>query len=298
MGNIADMVAGPASEVAPPPSVGPDRSWLTWPEAAALVGCPVPTVEYYARTGRIERRPQRRGREPSLSRASVEEFAAWWRTESARRREAQDRRAQDRERRAAEQSGPPEPAGWVDTATAAQMLGCSESHVPWLARHGRIDGRKVAGRWWYAEASVRAHIDERSQWMSEVDAARLVGVSTRTIQAAVRDGRIDQRKVHRTQASLSLDSVLRFAEKRWAQAHRKQQARDRREAERRDRLGPPQDAHQWVTTAAAAELLGVRETQVRRLAAQGWFVSDKRGHRRWYRRDQVERIARALDASR
>lgn len=174
------------------------------------------------------------------------------------------------------------------------MLGCSQSHVPWLARHGRIDGRKVAGRWWYFEASVRAHIDEQSRWMSEVDAARLVGVSTRTVQAAVRDGRVDQRKVHRTQASLSLDSVLRFAEERWAQEHRKQQERDRREAERRDRQGPPRDGSPWVTTAAAADLLGVRPTQVRRLAAQGWFASEKRGQRRWYRRVHVERIARAL----
>jgi hypothetical protein len=31
--------------------------WITWEQAAAIVGCPVPTIDYNARVGRIETHP-------------------------------------------------------------------------------------------------------------------------------------------------------------------------------------------------------------------------------------------------
>jgi hypothetical protein len=46
-----------------------------------MVGCPVPTIDWYARNGNIRKRPPR-GARPSLSRSSVEEFAGWWRQAS------------------------------------------------------------------------------------------------------------------------------------------------------------------------------------------------------------------------
>lgn len=46
--------------------------WMTWPQAAQFVGCPVSTIETYVRAGRIHRRADRR--QPSLKRESVEEF--------------------------------------------------------------------------------------------------------------------------------------------------------------------------------------------------------------------------------
>ena len=51
--------------------------WLSWPDAAELVGGPVSTIEWYTRQGRIEHRAAR-GQRPSLKRESVEEFAVWW----------------------------------------------------------------------------------------------------------------------------------------------------------------------------------------------------------------------------
>jgi hypothetical protein len=46
------------------PSVvsGAAGEWITWPEAAAIVGCPVPTIEHYAREGQIIKRPRRGAR--------------------------------------------------------------------------------------------------------------------------------------------------------------------------------------------------------------------------------------------
>jgi hypothetical protein len=287
------MVARPAPSTAAADHQLRAATWVTWSEAAVIAGCPETTIEHYARTGRIQRRT---GRTPSLSGASVERFAAWWHDETARRRQRAEARARKVARSAP--AGPPEPDGWVDTATAARMLGCSESHLPWLARNGRFEGRKVGGKWWYLAEGVRAHIDERNAWISEVGAAQLVGCDPRTIQKAVKNGTIEQRRVHRTQPSLALHSVLQFAEHRWAKTHQEQLERRRRETERRRLQGPPLDGNAWLTTAAAAALLGVGQTQVRRLAEQNWFTTVKTGRRRWYRHDEVASIARALNASR
>ena len=57
---------------------------MSWPEAAELVGCPVPTIDWHTRTGRIETRPFN-GPRPTLKRASVEEFALWWAERQAER---------------------------------------------------------------------------------------------------------------------------------------------------------------------------------------------------------------------
>lgn len=275
--------------------IATDTEWLTWPQAAALVGCPVPTIDYHTRTGRIRHRV---GQHPSLDAASVKDFATWWHAREARRQEL----AVTRQRANAATSlvpPTPNPNDWVHTAAAAQMMGCSESHVPWLARHGRIEGQLLGRKWWYRIDSIRAHITERDQWMSEVAAARLIGCDARIIQRAVRDGRLEQRNVHRTQASLALDSVLAFAEQHWAAVHQRRLAhreRERQETERRKQLGPPPDGHAWIGTRDAAIILGVTQERVRALAGRGWYVTELRAGRRWYRQDQVERLARGLGA--
>src|SRR4051794_26706875 len=94
--------------------------WITWPEAAELAGCPIPTIDWYTRTGRIEKRPFK-GSRPTLRRSSVEEFARWWRdrqrVRDARRaeREADRLAARDRQLRGPQ---PPEPTGWETTTQA------------------------------------------------------------------------------------------------------------------------------------------------------------------------------------
>lgn len=181
-----------------------DSDWLTWPQAAELAGCPVPTVEHYARTGRIERRPGP-GR-PSLRRESVEEFVIWWQQESSRRAQ----RLADKEQR---RIRPPEPEGWILAKDAAELLGHAHSdHIVWLARQGRFEARKVGVRWWVREAEIREYKDGRDQWVSHIKAAEIVGCSRDTIRRAVNSGKIEKRDVHRTRASLSRASVFAFSE--------------------------------------------------------------------------------------
>jgi len=42
----------------------PEPDWLSWPEVAEFVGCPVSTIGWYVRQGRIEHRPAK-GQRPS-----------------------------------------------------------------------------------------------------------------------------------------------------------------------------------------------------------------------------------------
>ncbi|MEI5672990.1 MULTISPECIES: hypothetical protein [unclassified Nocardioides] len=157
--------------------------WLTWPQAAELVGCPVPTVEHYVRTGRIVRRPGQGRRGGSLQRESVEEFAGWWRERIAGLQE----RRQDREAR---RIRPPEPEGWIQATEAAERLGYAHSdHVVYLARQGRLEARKVGVRWWVREAEAHEYARERDQWVSHVEAVRIFGCSAETIRRAVTAGR-------------------------------------------------------------------------------------------------------------
>lgn len=185
-------------------AVNASIGWLTWPQAAELVGCPVPTIETYVRKGRIERRLVRGRGRGSLKRESVEEFATWWRHETARR---EQRRVKQEQRRIR----PPEAEGWIQATEAAEILGYAHSdHVVYLARQGRFEARKVGIRWWVREAEVREYATERDQWVSHAKAAQIVGCSVETIRRAVNAGRIEKRDVHRTQASLSLQSVLKM----------------------------------------------------------------------------------------
>lgn len=193
---------GPARE--PRLTSAPEGApWLTWPQAAELVGCPVPTIETYVRTVRIEKRTAR----PSLKRESVEDFARWWREETARRQRAKA----ERPSREARRIEPPEPEGWIQTREAATRLGHADAdHIVWLVRQGKLEGRKVGVRWWAREAQVDEYAQERDKWVSHVKAAELVGCSHETIRRAVNAGLIEKRDVHHTQASLSLESVLNF----------------------------------------------------------------------------------------
>lgn len=189
-----------------------DPDWLTWPQAAGLVGCPVSTIETYVRTGRIEKRPVR-GPFPSLRRESVEAFATWWAQEIERRERIhaiRDQRKAATERR---RIRPPESEGWIRASEAAEQLGFAHSdHIVYLVRQGYLDGRKVGIRWWVRAESLEAYSVERARWVSHQRAAAIVGCSTETIRRAVNDGRIEKRDVHRTQPSLSIESVQSFAE--------------------------------------------------------------------------------------
>ena len=207
-----------------------DPDWVTWPEAAEIVGCPVPTIDWYTRTGRIQKRP-RHGARPSLKLTSVEEFATWWRHRETAR---EQRRATAAQRADASPRGPaprrcrpqatkrprhsPVPEGWLTAQQAAAILGASPATAIRLAQHGAYPARLHGGRWWIDPRGVVTVATERSRWVSLAEAGRLSGCAPLTIGRAVQRGLIVQRPVtNRALPSLDRASVLRFAEAKAAE---------------------------------------------------------------------------------
>jgi hypothetical protein len=257
---------------------------MSWREAAEFVGCPVPTIDWHTRTGRIATRPFK-GARPTLKRESVEEFAAWW---VRRQAERSQRRVRPRER----VSDPPDATGWLDTSQAAARLGVSRTHVPWLAERGVINGVRKGQRWWLDETSVEArrlHREaEREQWVTVVKAAEIIGCSPQTVLAAAKGGRIDQRRLPRGFPSLSRVSVETFADERQRRAGDRQLA-----AAHRPASTPPDDQHTWLSSAETAQALGISRRRVDQLAMRESLPFVLAGLRRWFRRDHIEMVAAA-----
>jgi hypothetical protein len=88
----------------------------------------------------------------------------------------------------------------------------NRKHVLWLIGHGYVKAVKTSPRrWWVEEASVRERAAESEQWVSHVEAARIVGCSPQTILRAAKAGQIERRDVPRSLPSLSRTSAMLFA---------------------------------------------------------------------------------------
>lgn len=253
-------------------------AWLTWQEAADLVGCPVATIDWHKRQGRILSRGQRRA---SLERASVEAFGTWW-------RERERRRAERRAARLEAGKGhlPPGPHGWLSTGQAGELLGITASEVVYRIDVGHLTGQQApsTGRWWVPEAEVRALVAEDARWMTQAEAAALAGVAPGTVHAAVVRGDIVRRERPRRWASLERTSVEAWVERRAAREAQ-------RNRDRAPRSGPPQYGGVWLDTATAAVLFGVRREQVRQLIASERLPATRVGRCWWVRREDAERVA-------
>lgn len=260
--------------------------WLTWEQAAALVGCPVPTIDWNKRTGRIRSRRQR----PSLERASVEEFAQWWQT---RREDREARRTLGEQRN---RRDPPGPTGWLTTEQAAAVLGCTTRHITRLTQSGTLQATRAGGRIWLRESTVNDYVTARQQWLSHTAAAALAGCSTSTIARAADRGTIEARHLEGTaHASLSRASVEKFAAA--LTVRRQEAARARADtSKRRSPSDPPEDGDVWLDATTTALVLRISTTRLGQLAETGRVPHEVRGRRRWYRRGDVERLsaARAL----
>lgn len=257
-----------------------DSEWLTWNEAAELVGCPVATIDWHKRQGRIVSRG-RRAR--SLQRTSVEEFGTWW---TKREKDRVMRRAA---RRPPAIAGPPERQDRLSTAEAATVLDLSTTHVCYLVRRGDLPATKRGARVWICEDDVDALLEERQRWISSSAAAAIIGVSSSTVTAHARAGLIEQRPGAGRTASLSRASVERYAEQRRAELE--QRARDR--AIKHTQTGPPDDGQVWFDTTTTALVLGVSTTRLRQLALRGRLPFTEHGARRWFARHHVEQRAAA-----
>lgn len=262
--------------------------WVTWQEAAALVGCPVPTIDWYSRLGRIEKRPFH-GSRPSLRRASVEAFAKWWAKDQTQR---STRRAQ-RVRRPSGPRQPPvvAPPGHLSSRDAAEIADVSQSHIPWLIAGGHLVAVRDRGRWWVREDSVKRLASERRDWISYAGAARLIGSSTSVVQQAIRAGELRQRSVSRALPSISRSSAIAFGEEwRRRQSERHAQAQLRAQ----ERLGGPPDAeHRWHPAKEVASMLGISRSRVDQLARADRLPFTRHRGRRWYRSDHIAMLAAA-----
>jgi hypothetical protein len=250
--------------------------WLTWDEAAALVGCPVATIDWHKRQGRIRSRG-RRAR--SLERASVEDFAVWWHAREAMRAERRSRRSTSHLRR--------ELNGWVSTRDAADRLGVSMAAVIHRVDHGRLLGTRHGGRLWIRAEDLEAHAVEEARWISITEAAIIIGCSASRVGELVRTGLIEQRKAATRMPSIDRRSAEAYAEVWRAQVERWCLQREQRSS------GPPKDGQVWFGTTTTALVLGISTARVRQLARADRLPYTQRGARRWFSRTHVEQIAAA-----
>ena len=192
-----------------------DSEWVSWAEAARLLGLPVHRVEWWKRQGRIEHRTEDKMR-PTLRRSSVEEFGRWLHTRHDDRRAR--REAKFSATRAARR--PPQPVGYVTTAEATVTTGLSSKAV--LRRAKPLGALRIGRSWWIPSDAVdqilrqlraekmQAEIDAK-KWVSLRDAATIIGCDDSTVLRYVKQGAIKRRSAPHNRPSLSRRSVEGFA---------------------------------------------------------------------------------------
>lgn len=298
-------------------------SWVSWEEAAELAGVRVPTIEHAVRVNRINHRP-RNGPQPTLDRDSVLAWASWYRevkqgqvqrrAERERLREASPRRRRERgdggasraQRLAAlaqaagtvdaEGDGGGAAAEWLSVQAAALALSCSVSSVARWAEAGLLVVSVAAGEAQLSRESVSRLVAERAAdaqgWVSQADAAAIVGCSHARVPELVAQGLLIQRPGPRGQASISRESADEAAQvwaDRQAAAHAAREAR----AAKRPSNAAPNDGQVWVTTETSALALGMSRNGVGERIRAGTLPAVLRGNRYWLRRTDVETASAA-----
>ena len=125
-------------------------------------------------------------------------------------------------------------------------------------------------------------VGDRDRWVSRAQVAEWAGCDLKTVHRAITLGQIEVRPGERTRGMPSLD---RESAQRWATSWAAdKQAR----AERRSAMGPPDDEHVWLDTAAAAVVVGVTVPWMRRLADTQRAPATKVGQRWWWSGDLIE----------
>lgn len=289
------------------------ETWISWQEAARITEIRLPTIEHAVRMNRIVRRPAR-GHYPTLDRASVLEWAARHRqvqVDRAERRAAREQRQQAARERTvprgpdlreilsarvpAAGAGATSGSGWLSVQDAALALLCSESSVRRWVRRGDLEAM-FDGRTWVSGESVNrlaaARTADESAWVSQADAAEIVGCSHGRIPELVEEGLLVQRPGPRGRASISRESAVDAAEV-WSQ--RLREAKNDLDERRRTRPtnAAPDDGQVWVTTSVTALMLGMTRNGVGERIRTGTLPATLRGNRYWLRRQDVEVAAAA-----
>jgi excisionase family DNA binding protein len=130
-----------------------EARWMTWVEAAQIIGAPRHIVESWIRDGRLRTRRAPRAK-PSVERLSAEALAIEWRaivTEREAKRRARQRSQEARRRLA---SPPADGDTWLTPSQAADLLGCSQQAVRNRVHSERLPGVQVGGRIWLRQRDV------------------------------------------------------------------------------------------------------------------------------------------------
>ncbi|WP_342748981.1 helix-turn-helix domain-containing protein [Nocardioides gansuensis] len=129
------------------------RRWMSWQEAADLIGCSRHAVAKLLAAGHLNRRQVNRA--VSLSPASVEAAA---RVHAEQQKAADQARAADRlakEHALRERTAPPDDGEvWLDVTTAALLLGVTANSVRQRIRHGRVPATRRGRRFWLRRVDV------------------------------------------------------------------------------------------------------------------------------------------------
>jgi excisionase family DNA binding protein len=138
-----------------------------------------------------------------------------------------------------------------------------------------------------------------TKWITQREAGEILGVHKSRVAKLVAKGALQSRGGR--QASLDCAQVVALAEWRAGAPQRAQEAREQRAAARKaaQRWGkPPDDEHEWLGTSDVAQLLGVSRVAVNQRINRGRLPFTEHGGRRWIRRDLLELVERAREATR
>lgn len=125
-----------------------------------------------------------------------------------------------------------------------------------------------------------------SAWVTQREAARLLGVHVSAVPKMVRRGDLSPRD---GRPSLSRVQVLELAAARAAVAAEL----EARRTTKRSGPRPPDDEQDWLLTPAAAAVLGCTEIALYGRATRAKVPYVVHDHRRWFRLDLLELLVRA-----
>jgi hypothetical protein len=125
-----------------------------------------------------------------------------------------------------------------------------------------------------------------AEWVSQLEAAALLGVHRSAVPKMVRRGDLTPR---RGRPSLSRDEVLQLAAARAGAA----EERERRQTAQPIGPRPPDAEHEWLRAPAAAVVLGCSMIALQGRVAREQVPYVVHDGRRWFRLDLIELLVRA-----
>lgn len=136
-------------------------------------------------------------------------------------------------------------------------------------------------------ADATADNDQVDDWVTQREAAELLGVHMSLVPKLVRRGKLTPR---RERPSLERAQVLRLVEAR------RSAAADREARRAPTGPQPPDEQHMWLPAPAAAAVMGSTAVALNARARRGRVPSTVHDHRRWYRLDLLELLLAAQAA--